>query len=138
MFQVTTLTRLRINNNTLSGSIPSEVGKLSNIEELNIGGNAITGTLPTSLFELSSLINFRCSDAALTGTLSPAIMQLNSTLRSLHLANNKMSGPLPIAAIESMTYLSKFHLEYLCTLYPFHVLTYFADVLFILFESSIR
>ena len=79
-----------------------------NLEELQLGDNDIAGTIPPAFYNMSSMVDFRCEDARLTGTLSSNIGRLNETLRRLYLSNNAMTGPLPIAAIESLSMLSKF------------------------------
>jgi hypothetical protein len=77
------------------------------LEELQLGGNDIAGTIPPAFYNMSSIVDFRCEDARLTGTLSSNIGKLNETLRRVYLSNNAMTGPLPIAAIESLSMLSK-------------------------------
>ena len=43
------VTGLRLNDNQLSGEIPTELGNLSNLEWLSLRGNRITGCLPRDL-----------------------------------------------------------------------------------------
>ena len=42
-------------NNHLSGEIPPEVGRLSNLTSLKLGGNQLNGGIPTELGNLTSL-----------------------------------------------------------------------------------
>ncbi|CDP11109.1 unnamed protein product [Coffea canephora] len=51
----TSLEVLELRGNALSGSIPSNLGKLSSWEYLDISENKLTGTLPKSLGQLSKL-----------------------------------------------------------------------------------
>ena len=46
---------LVIYSNTLTGSIPAELSNLSNLEILNINTNTLTGSIPTELGNLSKL-----------------------------------------------------------------------------------
>ena len=48
------LTELDLNNNQLTGSIPSELGDLENLTGLYLGGNQLMGAIPT---ELGNLVN---------------------------------------------------------------------------------
>ena len=55
---------LSVDHNLLSGTIPSQLGKLTNVRSLLLGSGAglkkdrITGTLPTELGQLSMLNDF--------------------------------------------------------------------------------
>jgi Leucine-rich repeat (LRR) protein len=42
---LTQMTRLAINNNDLSGEIPSELRVLTNLSELSLGNNALSGRI---------------------------------------------------------------------------------------------
>jgi hypothetical protein len=39
----------------LDGSIPSQLGQLSNLKVLNLGSNALTGAVPSEIFSMNSL-----------------------------------------------------------------------------------
>ena len=47
--------KLRLDKNFLNGTIPTELGLLSNLEELDLESNQLTGTIPTSLASLPLL-----------------------------------------------------------------------------------
>ena len=62
------LTDLDLSTNSLTGSIPSELGLLSNLEELRLSGNSLTGCIPVALEsvatnDLSSLNLLYCAPA---------------------------------------------------------------------------
>ena len=46
--KLTKLRRLYLDNNYLSGPIPTELGNLANLEELLLGGNELTGCIPNA------------------------------------------------------------------------------------------
>ncbi|MYN63755.1 MAG: PEGA domain-containing protein, partial [Acidobacteria bacterium] len=47
--------RLDLFGNQLTGSIPSSLGSLTNLEYLHLGGNQLTGSIPSSLGSLTNL-----------------------------------------------------------------------------------
>jgi hypothetical protein len=54
----------------LEGTIPTELGLLSNLRYLDMGHNRLHGSLPESLFQVTSLQTLSLSNNALTGTIS--------------------------------------------------------------------
>tara|TARA_B100001250_G_scaffold401493_1_gene413430 strand:- start:438 stop:2357 length:1920 start_codon:yes stop_codon:yes gene_type:complete len=52
---LTNLTYLNLEDNLLTGSIPSEIGNLTNLFELNLIGNQLTGVIPQSICNLTNL-----------------------------------------------------------------------------------
>jgi hypothetical protein len=46
---------LELNSNCLLGSLPSQIGLLTNIQKLNLEDNGINGYVPDELFNMSSL-----------------------------------------------------------------------------------
>jgi hypothetical protein len=107
LYLASSLTRIRLQNNSLSGSLNFQAGQMLGLEELRLGFNSLKGSIPSALYFLPSMVDFRGEDNQLTGQLSSLIGKLNSTLRRVYLANNQMTGPLPIAALESLSSLSK-------------------------------
>jgi Leucine-rich repeat (LRR) protein len=55
LFANTGLVELRLDYNKLSGSIPSLIGNLVELVDLRLAGNAFTSTLPEELSRLSAL-----------------------------------------------------------------------------------
>ena len=67
------VTRLNLNNNGLSGSLPSALGSLTGLRSLFLYGNAgLTGALPVSLLALVDLQNFYAFG---TGLCLPAALE---------------------------------------------------------------
>ena len=52
---LTNLTYLNLRSNQLTGSIPPEIGNLTNLTELVLFGNELTGEIPESICELTNL-----------------------------------------------------------------------------------
>ena len=67
---------LHMRENNLVGSIPSEIGLLTNLDVITIWGNQLVGTLPTTIGELSGLEMFDCSDNYLSGPIPTEIAAL--------------------------------------------------------------
>ena len=91
----------------LSGPIPTELGRLSNLTSLNLGGNDLTGPIPTELGELVSLTGLWLYSNSLTGPIPTELGRL-SNLTNLNLANNDLTGPIPteLGELVSLTWLS--------------------------------
>ncbi len=51
------VTELALENNQLTGSIPSNLGNLFNLENLDLSNNQLTGSIPQSVLDLSSSRN---------------------------------------------------------------------------------
>ncbi|MFK8162423.1 MAG: T9SS type A sorting domain-containing protein [Lewinella sp.] len=103
------VTNINMQGNNLVGTLPDELGDLSEIEFMIISINAnLTGPIPTSIFSLPNLrlLSFRDND--LTGGI-PAAVGTATNLRNLILDNNDNIGgtiPLEIANLTSLTQLS--------------------------------
>ena len=63
------LTWLDLNDNDLSGPIPSGLGDLSNLEHLYLQDNELTGGVPADLGGLTNLTNLWLRDNGLSGQL---------------------------------------------------------------------
>jgi len=64
------VTAIELNENDLSGMLPSELGSLSNLQEIDLRNNSLSGTLPYELVSLSNLQKLDLSrNYSLSGTL---------------------------------------------------------------------
>ena len=61
------VTRLDLNYNQLSGTIPAELGNLSSLTELELGGNQLSGTIPVELGNLTRLTTLDLNYNQLSG-----------------------------------------------------------------------
>jgi len=71
------VTRLYLQYNQLSGTIPPEIEGLSNLEVLNIKNNEICGKIPVELMELSHLWYLNINDNHLSTSNAARIIWLN-------------------------------------------------------------
>ena len=92
--QLTELEWLQFGENSLTGSVPPELGNLSNLEYLGLAANNLTGSIPPELGRLSELRALELHNNSLSGTIPPKLCNLGS-LRYLQLRNNNLTGSLP-------------------------------------------
>ncbi|MEN8249449.1 MAG: gliding motility-associated C-terminal domain-containing protein [Bacteroidota bacterium] len=88
------VTGVEICNNNLLGSIPEEIGNLTELGSLGLCNNLLSGTIPTTLGGLIRLKSIDFDDNQLTGTIPVEIGSLDS-LKNLILSINSLSGPIP-------------------------------------------
>ncbi|MCZ0954476.1 MAG: leucine-rich repeat domain-containing protein, partial [Rhodospirillaceae bacterium] len=88
------VTMIDLSSNQLSGSIPAELGDISNLEELWLYNNELSGPIPGELGDLSSLRLLILSLNQLSGSIPTGLGNL-SNLELLSLNANKLSGPVP-------------------------------------------
>ena len=88
------LTGLYLWRSQLRGDIPTQLGNLSNLTDLNLTQNELTGTIPSSLGNLSDLTIMALGGNELTGTIPPQLGNL-SNLTRLYLWGNQLRGAVP-------------------------------------------
>lgn len=85
---------INLQNNNLSGTIPTEIGDFLELSELRINNNSLTGTIPGEIGGLTNLVRLDLNDNSLTGNL-PADMGLLSSAEIIQLQNNSFTGIVP-------------------------------------------
>ncbi|KAE8719178.1 Receptor-like protein kinase HAIKU2 [Hibiscus syriacus] len=112
------LVRLRVNNNSLSGTVPAgiwslpnlsiidltmnrfegpitgDIGNSKSLAQLFLANNQFSGELPASISQASSLVSVQLTSNRFTGQIPEAIGELKR-LGSLYLNGNMFSGVLP-------------------------------------------
>ncbi len=88
------VTQLNLRDNQLSGSIPPEIGNLSNLTYLILRDNQLNGNIPPEIGNLSNLTNLTLNDNQLSGSIPPEIGDLTN-LVILYLWSNNLSGNIP-------------------------------------------
>ena len=88
------VTELRLAGNQLSGSIPSELGNLANLQTLLLDGNQLSGSIPSELGNLANLEWLWLDGNQLSGSIPSELGNLPN-LEWLWLAGNQLSGSIP-------------------------------------------
>ena len=90
------VTRLDLDDNQLSGTLPPELGGLANLEALWLTSNQLTGAIPPELGSLSNLTELVLWGNQLSGEIPSELGNL-SNLRILDLQYNQLTGCVPEA-----------------------------------------
>ena len=85
---------LNLSENGLSGSIPPELGRLTELEWLDLSDNRLSGSIPPELGTLINLESLYLESNQLSGSIPPELGNL-SNLIMLFLSDNRLKGPIP-------------------------------------------
>ena len=88
------LKRLRLGLNDLTGSIPDSLGRLTELEYLGLSYNELTGPIPVELGALTNLGAVYLHENELTGTIPSELGNLTEVY-DLWLQDNDLTGPIP-------------------------------------------
>ena len=91
---LTNLTELVLWDNRLSGGIPAQLGSLTELTELNLGLNQLTGPVPSWLGSMANLEKLYLWGNELDGQIPTQLSSL-SNLTALSLGANKLTGQIP-------------------------------------------
>ena len=84
--------RLLLGHNELSGSIPTELGNLTNLEWLDLSKKKLSGEIPASLGNLTNLQVLRLNYGTLSGSI-PVELRHRSNLRILNVSGTNVCAP---------------------------------------------
>ncbi len=110
-------TELDLRRSELTGSIPPEIGNLTNLTQLYLNNSQFTGEIPPEIGNLTNLTYLSLSENQLTNSIPPEIGNLTN-LTSLYLGSNQLTGIIPDEICnqgDSSPYLSN---NQLCPPYP--------------------
>lgn len=107
---LTNLVRLDLDDNQLTGTIPPELGNLGNLSYLYMEENQLEGTIPPELGNLTNLTNVRLGWNQLTGTIPIELCNLTN-LTYLSLESNQLAGSIP-PGLGGLTDLGELDLSY--------------------------
>jgi len=102
----------RSNTNDFSGTIPKELGNLSNLKRLEISqAPNVTGPIPSELGNLSNLIGLYLNWNDFSGESIPASFGNLTNLEYLYMASSNLEGTIP-ASLKNLTQLYVLGLNY--------------------------
>ena len=103
------LNYLFLDENKLTGSIPSEIGNLKDLMSLQLFSNQLSGFIPATIGDLPNLEFLKLDENKLTGSIPAEIGNLTNLI-SLNLSNNQLISQIP-AEIGNLTNLMLLYLE---------------------------
>ncbi|KAG6682948.1 hypothetical protein I3842_13G168200 [Carya illinoinensis] len=86
--------KISLENNSLSGSIPLEIGHLKQLIGLNLSHNHFSGNIPDQISELTNLERLDLSANQLSGKIPKSFIILHF-LHEFSVANNNLCGAIP-------------------------------------------
>ena len=92
--RLTNLGVLALTRNELTGIIPPGLGQLTNLRVLALGANELTGPIPAALGDLPNLQELYLWGNELTGPIPTWLGNLTS-LETLYLSENQLTGMIP-------------------------------------------
>ncbi|KAK4433642.1 Leucine-rich repeat receptor-like tyrosine-protein kinase PXC3 [Sesamum alatum] len=100
---------LELDNNSLTGPVPSELGMCKRLALLNLAQNGLTGLLPPELGNLTNLQVLNLQFNKFVGEIPPQITMLNR-LQKLNISRNSLNGSIPMS-ISSLKNLANLDLQ---------------------------
>ena len=103
---LTSLDRLYLHANNLTGSVPASLGDIDSLTVLHLRHNSLGGEIPSELGDLPNLLWLTLDNNGLTGAIPSELGGL-STLNRLYLSNNGLSGSIPaeLGSLSALTHL---------------------------------
>eukprot|EP00934_Nitzschia_sp_Nitz4_P003832 Nitzschia sp. Nitz4//scaffold47_size129522//64425//66352//NITZ4_003554-RA/size129522-snap-gene-0.198-mRNA-1//-1//CDS//3329552809//3822//frame0 len=98
-----------LSNLRLTGSLPREIGLLTDLRTLILNQNKLEGSLPSEIFGLESLESLELFRNQFSSTISTQFAQLTN-LRSFFLGYNDWTGTFPSTSLQSLVHLEHFQL----------------------------
>jgi len=101
------VTVISLGNNNLNGTIPPQIGNITELGDLVLHNNEITNPLPETLANLLNLWELVLNGNNLSGNIPDFIWQMES-LNFLNLQNNDFTGPISteIGNLSDLVYLA--------------------------------
>ncbi|CDP21683.1 unnamed protein product, partial [Coffea canephora] len=101
---------MKMGENSFSGSLPSEIGKLIHLVDFTVSHNQLAGDIPISLADCSNLANLSMQANFFQGTIPPNLASLKS-IQQIDLSSNNLTGPIP-RELEKLQFLRYLNLSY--------------------------
>ena len=98
--------RIRVNGNSLKGTLPSAIREMTNLERFHVHWNSFSGTIPTYLGGLTALKSLRLGHNDFVGTIPWQLGDLPN-IDALNFESNELTGTLP-SILGDLTNLSTY------------------------------
>ncbi|XP_027166229.1 MDIS1-interacting receptor like kinase 2-like [Coffea eugenioides] len=85
---------LDLSSNAFYGTLPLEIGQLTNLQYLDMHSNHINGSIPREIGKLRSLVQISLRGNDLSGSIPVSVKNLVN-LERLYLYENRLSGSIP-------------------------------------------
>ena len=95
LWQLTNLQFLELGRNQLSGELPEGISQLQKLWSVTLDSNTLSGRIPSGLANLENLDFITLKGNRLTGSI-PAELGKLTNLNVLSLAENQLSGSIPV------------------------------------------
>ncbi|KAJ4968813.1 hypothetical protein NE237_015514 [Protea cynaroides] len=96
---ITTVAGIDLNHGNIAGSLPEELGLLTDLALIHLNSNRFSGTIPKSFYNLHLLHELDLSNNLFTGFFPSVILSLPS-LKFLDLRFNQFEGSVPSALFD--------------------------------------
>ncbi|GLT99577.1 hypothetical protein SLE2022_170080 [Rubroshorea leprosula] len=97
------MSALDMSCNDLTGEIPQEIGKFTQIHALNFSHNRLMGLIPVTLSKLSQIESLDLCCNNLSGNIPPELTNLNF-LEVFNVSHNNLSGQIPMMKAQFSTF----------------------------------
>jgi Leucine-rich repeat (LRR) protein len=118
-YSIENTTVLGLNGDDLTGSIPPEIGNLTNLTWLDLANCQLTGSIPSEICNLTNMTHLGLFGNQLTGEIPPEIGNMTN-LTGLDLKMNQLTGEIPETICDLILdwEWSAIHNNQLCPPYP--------------------
>jgi len=86
---------LSLSGNGFFGTVPSEIGTLTQLQYLSLANNFFTGTLPTTFTKMTNVDQLFLDGNYLSGPFLPTVGTTMTNLESISIYDNQFSGTIP-------------------------------------------
>ncbi|KAL5703333.1 non-specific serine/threonine protein kinase [Ranunculus cassubicifolius] len=99
-----------VDSNSLTGPIPKSIGMLQNLQGMALSANRFSGHIPFSVGNMTSLFGLYIQDTNLGGTIVSSFANCKS-LQKLYLDGNRLIGNIPAQLLGSLHQLDEIGLS---------------------------